>query len=863
MLLPSLVLALAQISPGAEPPRPYDAQHYRIELRMQADGSFENTAKITLVPSKALKTLELDSFGLDVQAVTQEGAGEVPFTLAEDAGRRTGVLTLKPKATLAAKKPVTFAVRYKGKAGTANEGFFRIDDSTDPSLPPYFFTHFQPDYARRFFPCNDRPDDKATTELFAIVPAEHGVLSNGSKVKDEVYTENGQSLRRVEWKQDKPHSTYLVAVAIGKFEPVEVTALAPSTLWVQPGRKDRTFTAQDVTGAHLSFQQAFVGVKYPWAKYDQVSMPKFMWSGMENTSLVFMRENALALDHKNYIYGRTRVTSLIAHEAAHQWFGNLVTCKSWSDIWLNEGFATYLSWKAEDDYYNNDMVEVTRATRILVDYFREEMGPRSHPLVVKGAQAKDAFDATSYAKGANVLRMLEHWVGLENFKKGIKAYLEKYAHQNASSQDFFDTFMKATGTEKELKGFRDGWLGLRGYPILTAETRWTGDGKLEVTLRQKPNHAGEKGPFVFKLPVVFHRQDSPSYATKEVFLVDKPVVTFKVALPAAPNWTNWNEDGTALVKISAPAISEQQWTSAARGDPDPVWRMQAAFVLMGTMVDPDAKALAVPTDAAVDALTHVLTKDASPYVREAVLLRMAESQWKRLPEVFAPTVLALSKRPQDMEEDALGVIRVRRAALMALGKFDHQPGHDHLYALVQKSDLDLNYLPAAAVGTANVGDSEALATLRAGINTAKGRGYAYYKNTAPALGAFTSPEVVPALQALVNENAGNSELLSELLWTVHDNRILTSTAELAGFVRTFVLENKGFGDEMKARVLRLLDEVKTKDAKDALLAVAERADSVQLKQSATQVLEKNFPGALAKPEAKGKKGTKAAKGTKK
>ena len=859
MIASALVLAVTTAAaPHRDAPRPYDVQSYRLEVRLQNDGSFENTEKITLTPSRALTSLELDSFGLDIQKASLDGGGEVSFTQKDDPTERTGLLTLKLKKALAARKPATLVIQYKGKAGTANQGFFTVKDPQDDALKPYFFTHFEPDGARRFFPCNDRIDDKASFELFAIVDAQYQVLSNGKKTKDETYSDKGENLRRVEWKQDQAIAPYTVAMAVGQFEPDKVVAAAPSTLWLQPGRQDRAFPAENATEHAISYEQHFVGVKYPWAKFDQVAVPRFTWGGMENTSLVLMRDSGLVLEEKNHLAGKTRVSSLIAHELAHQWFGDYVTPKSWADIWLNEGFATYLTWKEEDDYYDSEMVNVNRAIDVFVDYFRLEDGPRSHPLVVKQGDPRLAFDGISYVKGAHVLRMLEGWVGEEKFKAGIKAYLEKYALQNASSQDFFATFTKATGTEKELRGFQKSWLDQRGYPVVTPEYEWNGQ-ELVVTLRQKPNHADERGPFVFKLPVVFHRDESPTYEKKEVILVDKPVVTVRIPLPAAPRWVNWNEDGLALAKIDSTAIGEQQWVSAARNDPDPVWRTMAAFTLMGELVNPDAKEMKVPSGAAMDAIQHVLTKDESAWVRTAVLKRLAHSQWKKLPSTLGATVLELAKMPSGLGEDALGVVAVRCAALEALGKIDFKEGHKYVYERLLSNNIDLNYLPAAAIGTANVGDSEALATLRAAVTRYQGKSYPRYKAAASALGAVTSPEVVPVLEQVLKSDPGNNELLTGIYNNLDDNRFVTGSPQFAKFVQRFVVESPEYGEDVKSLMLRRLDDVKTTDARDALLAIREKADSAQLQASAEQVLSKNFPASLkpaktnnVKP-AKGKK----------
>ncbi len=849
-LLAAALLSQKAAPASAPPPRPYDVQHYRIELRLQNDGAFENEVKVTLVPARALGEVELDSHGLDIRGVTMDGA-EVPFTVADDAALRTGKLTLRPKKALPPKQPATFTIHYRGKASASHEGFFRV---TDPSAAkdalPYFFTHLQPDYARRFFPSNDRPDDKATSEVFAIVDGRYTVLSNGKKVLDEAFTsEGGDNLRRVHWKQETAHSPYLVAVAVGQLEGVELTAAAPATLWVQPGRKDRLHWATQATEHALSFQQGFLGVKYPWAKFDQVSVPQFFWGGMENTSLVMMRENGLVLEEKLYIHGRTRISSLIAHELAHQWFGDLVTCRDWSDAWLNEGFATFMTWKTEDAFYENDMTEVSRFLRIHNSYFRDEEGPRSRPLVTRTGETREGFDAISYTKGASVLRMLEHWVGPEQFKKGIKAYLEAHAHGTATSEAFFDTFTKATGTEKELKAFRDAWLYKRGYPVLTAETRWDGTA-VNVTITQTPSHAGEKGPFVFKLPVVFGREGATAFAKEETILVDKPTVTARFELPAAPQWVNWNRDMTALARIQPSAVGEQAWTQAARHEADPVWRTQALFVLMGTLGDREAKELKVPTDAAMDALMHALKADPSPYVRHAVLERLAQSRFGRLPEQLAPVVLELAKNPPGLGEDALGRVRVRRAAMAALGKFESKAGRQYLLDGVMAQNLDLNYLPAMAQGVANLGDSVALTTLNAAISRAKGRGYAYYKEVGKALGAFPSPDAVPAIEALLTENAQNPELVSDVLSMTAENRPLKESAAWAALVQRAVLSGAGYGDDVKGRMLRSLDDVRTDAAKAALKAVTEGSDNARLKGSAGQVLAKNFPESAPPADAK-------------
>ena len=851
------VLILLAVSSAPETPRPYDVQHYRIEMRLANDGAFESEVKITLAPDRALSAVELDCYGLDVQGAALEGK-EVPFTQRDDAARRTGVLTLRPRQALAARVPVTFAVRYKGKASRAQEGLFQTRDPSDPALLPYFFTQLEPDYARRVFPSNDRPDDKATTELFAIVDARYGVLSNGKKLKDETYSEKGRHLRRVHWRQDQRHPTYAFAVAVGQFEQVEAAASVPASLWVQPLRRDRTFVAVRATEHALPFQEKYLGVKYPWAKHDQVAVPNFTWGGMENTSLVFQRENGLVLEDKNHIDGHPTVTGLVAHELAHQWFGDYVTCKSWSDIWLNEGFATFLGWKTEDDFFGNDLIDVERATRTFIKYFREEDGPRSHPLVVKKDPAKEAFDATSYTKGAHLLRMLEHWMGEETFRKGLRAYLEKHAFGNTTSEEFFAALLKATGTEQQLRAFRNAWLYRRGYPVIAPDLTWDGTA-LNVTIRQRPNHPEQKWAFVFKLPIAFHRDAAPSYAKDAVMVIDQPVVRARFELPAAPRWVNWNVGGIALARVDPSSIDEQSWIAGARADPDPVWRTLASFALLGEIANPRAKDPKPPSDAALDALSQVIRSDPSPYVREAVLRRLADSSWKRLPSGLVPSVFEAARRPQGLPEDALGVIRVRRAAMGALGKLENRDTRRWLLEQMMDAEVELNYYPGIAEGVANLGDSEALSTLRAGARRAKERGYAYYKHTAMKLGAVTSPEVVPAIAETIAENPGKDELVNGIIRELEDNREVKQSPEFAAFVRKFVIEERGFGDGVKFRLLRVLDEVTTPEAREALTAIRRDAESEALRASAARVLAQNFSPTPAPASSRAGKGSKRPK----
>jgi aminopeptidase N len=841
-LIPLLTaIAAAPAAPAFAPrSRPYDAQHYKLELVMQPEHLFKNKLTAVLKASKALGEIELDAYDLSVEMILVDGAA-ADFRMLYDAPSKTGTLTIKPKKAIAAGQLTTLEISYAVKASaTAQEGLFLATETEGKAPGVGYFTHFEPNAAQRFFPCNDQPSDKASTEVLAVVDEKFQVVSNGVRVKDEKFTEDGKNLRRVHWKQDAPHSPYLVAVAIAQLEPVLVSEDVPATLWIPPGTKDRAFIAQDALKGLFNFQAGFVGTKYPWAKLDVVAVPGFYWSGMENTSVIFERTSRLLVDHKNDQTARGGIVGLLAHEMAHQYFGDLVTCAWWDETWLNEGFATYLGGLTLDDHNGNEDVEIGRARALVDGYFIEEDGPRAHPLLLKGMSAGEAFDATSYTKGANVLRMLEQWIGTPAMKKVLKAYLERHAGKAVTSEDFFKVVLDEQKQDKALKGFKDAWLTRAGYPIVFPDSSYSG-GKLTVKIRQQPNHAAEKGPFVFKLPIVIHREQEPAYTKEAVVLVDKAEVSLDVDVPAAPQWINWNQGMGALVKVNPSSLSEDRLVDAARYDPDPVWRLLATWQLLGELGNPELKKETKPTDAAMGAVLDVLTKDKSPYVREAVLARLAQTRFKQLPPEFAKPLYELARRPTELDEDPVGYIRVRRAAMEALGRVKNDDGHAYLLEELAKPQVDINYLSGFAAGAARIGTPAALATLRAAMVTQRGRGAGYYERTAAAAALSTSVDVIPVLREALKANATNAGFARTLFGALARNRELRESADYAGMVKAVALDEATFASAVRGAAVRSLDDVKYEAAHQSLLEVVEKATDAEIKVSAQKVLDANFP----------------------
>ncbi len=832
-----MLTTLTAAPPFAPKVRPYDAISYKLEVHLDEDGTFKNRMTAKLKALKTVTEIELDAYNLAVELALVDGAAATPSPR-YDPIAKTGVLIIKLPKAVPAGKEITVEMAYSGKATSSEEGLFMVP-SDDGKSPPSFFTQFEPMYAQRFFPCNDQPADKATFEIQGVVDEKYMVLSNGRKTKDEKFSENGRNLRRVTWVQDKPHSVYLTALAVGQFEAVEASPDIPATIWVRPGSKDRAFAAVNALKPLFNFMVGATGTRYPWAKLDIVAIAHKATSGMENTSLIFERESKVVVEHKNDQPGRSVVVNLMAHEMAHQWFGNDITCAWWDDTWLNEGFATWLGAAAHDDYDDNDAAEIDRVASIIDGYFREENGPHSHALTpAKPLSAEELFDDTSYVKGAAVLHMLELWVGKDAFKSIVKSYLEKFAYGSATSADFFKIVAVVTKNEKETKAFKDAWLLKKGYPVLFPETSLSGN-RLTVTIRQRPNRTDEKGPFVFKLPIVVHRTSEPAFTKEQVITVDKPEVTVSFDVMAAPEWINWNKDFGALSRVNSSSVSEEQWALAARYDPDPTWRLLATYNLMGELGNSDMKLETAPTTSAMGAILDVLNKDPSSYVREAVMERLLTTRFKKLPHELSETIFSLAKKPTGLTDDAVGTILVRNKAMSLLGRTDSSEGHQYLIDQLSQTEIDINYLPGIAIGVALMSNSAAIATLRTALITQKGRGYPYYRRVAQALGRVTNGEVVALLRDVLK--GSDNELSQELCYQLDDNPTLKNTNEFAGLVRDLVLDETGLALEARTQVLELLDDVKNDWAKEVLLTIVDKSKSGPIKLAAQGTLDGNFP----------------------
>ncbi len=683
------------------PDRQVAIKHLRLDLRFDYDRRYvEGAATFTLSPmNDGLTHFELDIAEMMIKsvaltAVERRGTGDLQSSSRPFVGqfaRRLEFETRPEKLVIELDRPyerkeqLTIEIAY---SCSPRKGLFFVEpDESYPGKPRQIWSQGENEDAHWWFPCHDVTNQKMTTEMIATVQSSFFALSNGELIG--VRENNGEGTRTYHWSQSQPHPAYLVTIVIGDYEAlIDDYDGLPISYYVY---KDRVREGQRLfasTPRMIKFFEERFGYAYPYPKYAQVLVDDFMFGAMENTSASTFTDRCLLDDHAAIDLS---YDDIVAHELAHQWWGDLVTCKDWSHIWLNESFATYSEYLWREHARGHDEARFALFQDFLT-YLREDRMSHRRPIVLNRYRfSEDVMDRHAYEKGACALDLLRWAMGDDAFFRTLSHYLNKHEFGNAETNDFKVAIEEATG--RNLHWFFDQWIHGAGHPELEIRYEWDREqGLLKLSLKQVQNL--EEGTPVFSFPVeieivtvepdqVIETERRASYRVA----VEKTEQDFYFPCESKPRMVLFDK-GHRIPKVMSFEKSEQELIFQLTRAEDAMDRARAARELS-----------VYKGEETVNALREVLLGDDFYGARMAAAVSLGE-----IASENSRTALIEAYR---LSNDS----RVRRACAWALGNFKDEETIAILGEAL-RGDESYYVAVAAARALANIGGDKAFDILR-------------------------------------------------------------------------------------------------------------------------------------------------------
>lgn len=465
-------------------------RHYDLTLEVDFDKfTFDGTVIIDLDVAEdsseiSLNTLDMKIHSTEISVPNAATIKDVRLSYSQDT--QTTKIQFDQKLHKGQKAQLKHT--FTGQLNDQMAGFYRASSKGKDGKARYMaVTQFEPTDARRAFPCFDEPALKAEYTVTLIADKELVCLSNmdehsTTEVESSI---TGGKRKAVKFNRSPRMSSYLLAFIVGELKHLETDKFRlPIRVWMTPDQnlEDGRYSLE-VAAKTLAFYEKEFDSPFPLPKMDMVAVPDFSAGAMENWGLITYRVVDLLFDQKTAPAStKERVAEVVQHELAHQWFGNLVTMDFWDGLWLNEGFATWMSWYSCNEFYPEWKVWETFTIDTLQGALALDALRSSHPIEVPVQRAEDInqiFDNISYAKGSAVLRMISRYLGEDVFMEGIRQYLKKHAWGNTTTSDLWEALSKASG--KDVPSMMDVWTKKVGYPVITVEED---EGNSSITLTQ-------------------------------------------------------------------------------------------------------------------------------------------------------------------------------------------------------------------------------------------------------------------------------------------------------------------------------------------------------------------------------------------
>ncbi len=446
---------------------------YDLELKPDLENfTFSGKETITLTLLQNTKSISLHSKEIeidtaDINPSTSLRASKIFGKIAYDKKSETAIFTF-PKTLPKGKIKLTLV--FRGILNDKMRGFYRSKYSVGGKDYHMATTQFEATDARRAFPSFDEPAKKAIFNISLVVPKGKTAISNTLPVS---VREHESGFEIIKFSPTPKMSTYLVAFIVGDFEHLKSKTKKGTLVRVftTPGKINQAKFALDCAVKTLEFYEKYFDIPYPLPALDMIAIPDFASGAMENWGAVTYRESAILVDEKNSsVSNKQWVALVVAHELAHQWFGNLVTMEWWTHLWLNEGFASYIEYLAVDKLFPSWDIWTQFVTNDLGVALRLDALLSTHPIEVEvhhPDEIGEIFDEVSYSKGASLIRMLANYLGEDNFRDGLRYYLKKHSYQNTETIHLWQAFEKVCGKpKKNIAKMMHTWTGKPGYPII-------------------------------------------------------------------------------------------------------------------------------------------------------------------------------------------------------------------------------------------------------------------------------------------------------------------------------------------------------------------------------------------------------------
>jgi aminopeptidase N len=686
------------------PDRDYDLLHVALDLKVDYPRfAFQGVVVNTLAPLRddLSRTGIRFHCGANLLVERCEVAGErARFT------RDGGLLRIEPNGRLPRGKPVAVTVRYAG--GEERTGFRWIRPTAKDPHRVGFYTDGAVDGHPHWIPTWNYPNDLATSETRVTVPADWYVVGNG-ELKSDALNPGGKT-RTFHWTMDRPHATYLLSLAGGPFDIKTASWRdVPLTYTVPKGRGDLIDETFGETPDMLSFYSDLLGVKYPWPRYAQSVMHGY-GGGMEWVTATMFGEWVLT-ERRMGVRARSPV---VAHELAHQWFGNLVTCRDWGHLWLNEGFAIFFGQMLYTEHWRGRDAYAHAVESFSQNYFRE--GRRyKRPLATNLYERPDSmFDDHTYAKGGVTLHTLRRHLGDKVFLQGLRHYLTKYRHTAVDSHDLCVAMTEGTGIN--LERFFDQWVYKPGHPVL--DYAWTWDEvKKQVVLTVKQVQDTKDGTPVYDLNATVGLI-SGGGVRREKAIINATEQQIRVGAASKPDAVLLDPDHDFLRELPTLRWSAAELPHILKYAPNAVDREEAMKrMLEGTPSDAAVKVVAdavgadkgrFPAFRSIARLGRLKRSDLRPLFRE----QMAHPNFDRREQA----IRAAGGLPKDEEDmrTLRGLVNdqqpyaVVRAALSTLRDWDAPGNRDvfHKVAKMQASDVRIRLTAHDALVTADAAEGK-------------------------------------------------------------------------------------------------------------------------------------------------------------